>query len=77
MQLQSNQSDYSLVAPVLLSFLRRQDQYDSIIKPEDGQIRVRGSNVYFVDKTGAEHITITMVNAVMLMASDGLIKEVL
>ena len=65
-----------LLPPVLLSFLKRQDQYDSIITPQDGQIRVRGSNVFFVDKAGAEHKTITMINSVLSMVSRGLIKEV-
>jgi len=67
---------YMITKPIVLGFLTSQDQYDAIIKPEDGVTLESDSHTIWTIKNGKRNKSITMANAIDVWLKDGLITEI-
>ena len=65
-----------ITKPIVLGFLTSQDQYDAIIKPEDGVTLESDSHTIWTIKNGKRNKSITMANAIDVWLKDGLITEI-
>jgi hypothetical protein len=64
---------YRLLQPVVLGFLRRQDQANVLVEPEEGvTLECDGSTIWLVNEKG-RHESITSAN---LMQVPGVVEEI-
>ena len=67
---------YSIVQPIMLSFLTHNDSYDAMLRPSDGYIKFDGKDIIFVTYTGKELVSHTTNNAIDRMLGLGMIEEI-
>lgn len=69
---------YRILKPVMLSFLTPQDQYDTIISPEnDAVLESDNHTIWIITKTGARKESTTRANAIDLWLENGSVTEIL
>ena len=69
---------FRILKPVMLSFLTPQDQYDTIISPEnDAVLESDNHTIWIITKTGAREESITTANAIEIWLAEGKITEIL
>lgn len=67
---------YEIVEPVMLGFLTAQDQEDRFVSSEDGHLKFNGEAIYFVDKEGKSHESITINCALDTWVEQGRLREI-